>query len=327
MDGVVSLLQRWFAGRSELCKEEGHTHTWRSGAHTSADDYYAKDYREVVAGQERERRNSEILRTRMGRIGLSFLASFCSSCLVHVVVGKVLNRMYRTQQAKRGIALLPPLSLEDSYFLGEKAAAMAHGMLMGGLGGFYMILHKRRFSKETVFTYPKECDWLWAASVGFQVYDMVVMVLQRNKRATIWFHHTLVIIGCLFSFFYRIGTFYPAIFTFTELTLVTTNLSWYLDVFKLRGTPAYTVALILRVLAFYLFRSFIGPVAVWYGAYRGQLHQLFRMPRMATLLVLFNVLSLSCLNGYWTVALTRMSLRYLLPRYRFFEKNSHHTQQ
>ncbi|KAL6065552.1 hypothetical protein QOT17_010183 [Balamuthia mandrillaris] len=163
---------------------------------------------------------------------------------------------------------------------------MAHGTLMGGLGGFYMILHKRRFSKETVFTYPKECDWLWAASLGFQVYDMM---------------------------FYRIGTFYPAIFTFTELTLVTTNLSWYLDVFKLRGTPAYTAALVLRVLAFYLFRSFIGPIAVWYGAYRGQLHQLFRMPRMATLLVLFNVLSLSCLNGYWTVALTRMSLRYLLP--------------
>ncbi|KAL6065551.1 hypothetical protein QOT17_010182 [Balamuthia mandrillaris] len=124
MDSVVSLLQRWFADKSEICQEEGQKRPWGFGAHTSAYDYYEKDYREVVAEQERERWNSEILRTRMRRICLSFLASFCSSCLVHVVVGKVLTRMYRTQQASRGMTLLPPLSLEDSYFLGEKYALL-----------------------------------------------------------------------------------------------------------------------------------------------------------------------------------------------------------
>jgi hypothetical protein len=153
------------------------------------------------------------------------------------------------------------------------------------------------------------------------------MVAQGVHTLPMWLHHLVVLFGCIAIMVHalshliglsdiilqvmRVGTWYPAIFLLSELTPFPSNVEWFLKKFGLAHTLAFKATLTARLASYFLFRTFIGPIAIAHGLRLGQLGQLTQIPPLASFLCVFNVIALSVLNTSWTFKLIRHVLRQL----------------
>ncbi|KAK9767093.1 hypothetical protein K7432_003360 [Basidiobolus ranarum] len=160
--------------------------------------------------------------------------------------------------------IVSKLSKNDRIDLAEKFPSCVNSLLVG-LFSFYLVFIARVFDNDIFTHYPPALDVLFAGLLGYTIYDSFVMFMKTNEEPTIWIHHIVVGFGCIMEMYYRQAAFFPTIFCVTEITVIPTNLVWYLQRLQMKDTKLYTMALIARAAAFVLIRLPIAPFVFWYA--------------------------------------------------------------
>lgn len=224
--------------------------------------------------------------------------SLAGFTLVHVVSDQIWYNVI-------GHDLYHWLSPSDRIYLGEKVCSSLHGALSGG-GALYSIFIAKDYNRDIVITFPPIIRSVFCLSIGYELYDMATMYLQGSHPAQMWLHHTVVLIGASCSLAYRLGNFSPALFGVSEITVLFSNIRWYLRTFGLTNTPGSKLNDTLLLLAYVLFRVPLLPYFFYHAWKVKQLRAFYVsvppiVPFLSTLFMFF----LTFLNWNWTVALIR----------------------
>ncbi|KAJ1916087.1 hypothetical protein IWQ60_008220 [Tieghemiomyces parasiticus] len=195
------------------------------------------------------------------RIGKAFLAYSA----LHLVVEK----LFVPRLDPRAVA---HLSRSDRIELVEKIPSTVNG-LVSGLLGMYVIHVQRGFRGDVFKPYPRLLDRLFSGFAGYCLYDLGIMALQANRDPAMWAHHAAGFLGATLMTVYRQAAFFPTAFMITELTVVPTNLLWYIQ--KLgadRSAPGvaavwYRRVAIARAVAFVALRLTTTWFVLWYALY------------------------------------------------------------
>ncbi|ORX86031.1 hypothetical protein K493DRAFT_307154 [Basidiobolus meristosporus CBS 931.73] len=228
------------------------------------------------------------------------------------------------------------LSKNDRIDLSEKFPSCVNSIVVG-LFSFYLVFIARVFDNDIFTHYPPALDVLFAGLLGYTIYDSSVMFLKPKEEPTIWIHHLVVAFGCIMEMYYRQAAFFPTMFCVTEITVIPTNLVWYLQRLQMKNTKLYTKALIARAAAFLFIRLPIAPFVFWYALdnqglppietlvsgtlatanntmfpepsayFNEKISTLFMrfsdLPWIVSLSCTFNILALGLLNTVWTVVI------------------------
>ena len=133
------------------------------------------------------------------------------------------------------------------------------------------------------------------------------MLVHGNESFTFYLHHVIMVSGAFLMMHYRVGSFFPAMFLQTELTVVPQNALWVLQKTRTTGAHPRLVRAILlaRVLLHVACRLPVGAVTVARAARHLSLAQLRQLPIIVWAASGFNVAVLSYLNTVWTLMVTR----------------------
>lgn len=103
--------------------------------------------------------------------------------LADVIFRRVLGKRYHQ------------FSKTDQIYLAERIPSTMHGLGVG-LAALYVIFVKKAFKHGVFQPYPLVLDHVFAASVGYTIYDMVTMLFQEQP-VEMWIHHVLSLLGTL----------------------------------------------------------------------------------------------------------------------------------
>jgi len=240
------------------------------------------------------------------KISISVL-SFTS---IHLIALKTIKFLVANNE-KRLVKIKP----NDWYYIPERFSSMTHGLL-ASVAAFYYVFIKKTWKGDTVNPYPESLDNLFSMSAGYEIYDLILMILHGNEPISMWLHHLIVLSGTCFMMFYRIAPFYPVVFGITEATVIPHNIYTLLSQFSfdLNGYPEIYLTG-ARVVAHFLFRIFIAPFAFWYAKKNNMNKEEFKkLPGLVSGASLFNMLTLGFLNVVWTIAEAKKFVRKLKRR-------------
>ena len=185
------------------------------------------------------------------------------SCAVtHVVARGLLPKLFPS------LNRLSPSDL--SYHIPNKVVSSLHGAAVSLLA-IDIIFHRRSFEKDVFRPYPKQLDVLFSTTLGYALYDMVVMAIHREDGAVMWMHHILEALGCFFMMCFRQAPFFPAAFSITEMSVIPQNLLWVMQRARpdWKGSKAEGNLLLVRLLTVLVFRTFVWPWAIKYALDKG----------------------------------------------------------
>jgi hypothetical protein len=191
----------------------------------------------------------------------------------------------------------------------------AHGAIVG-MRAVLAIFHHLAF-RHDIFHYPipDQLDWSFAASAGYSLHDMSIMLFHREP-VSMWVHHAAMAYGCFLMPVYRQMPFFATLFQMSELTVLPTNLLWFMSKFGLKERhPNATTSLVKLRAAFYiLFRVWLGPWSVYHALKLYSLRELVKkycaLPLPVSVGNAANVSFLSMMNFIWTKqALSAISRR------------------
>lgn len=112
---------------------------------------------------------------------------------------------------------------------------------------------------------------------------------------------------------FREAAFFPIIFGITEASVVPQNAIYYYQILKCNKPRLFGLLLLWRVIFYFLFRTFLGPISLLYGFSNGR-YPLSTLKRTSPVVFLgsaFNVFAISYLNILWTTKVVKNYLQYL----------------
>ena len=68
-----------------------------------------------------------------------------------------------------------------------------------GLWSIKLLFFDALFNDDIINAYNAECDYLFAYSFGYEVYDMLVMYMQTGAGGVMYIHHLSLMIAYLLS--------------------------------------------------------------------------------------------------------------------------------
>jgi hypothetical protein len=214
---------------------------------------------------------------------------------------------------------LAQLSPSDLSALAEKLPSSVNA-LMVSLPTINTIIRKKSFEKDVFRPYPDALDKVFADHFAYTMYDMMIM-LKTKEHASVWIHHILGALGTYFIRHYKLACYFPASFLATELTVVTTNILWVLQKLNKTDTRAYHAMLIIRCIAFVLFRLPVGPMCVWYALRQSKRaeeedgkksfwEEVKSLPKILSTVSGLNMTVLTILNTWWTILVFKALFKY-----------------
>jgi len=98
--------------------------------------------------------------------------------------------------------------MQNAWRETKRVPSTIHGMICGA-GSVYLIFFTDAFDNDVVKGYHSLCDWVCAVSFGYEVYDLVIMVLQKDFSIVFWTHHLSLCIGYILTVVCRSSILYP----------------------------------------------------------------------------------------------------------------------
>lgn len=98
-----------------------------------------------------------------------------------------------------------------------------------------------------------------------------------------------------------------------EYTILPQNAIYYYQILKCNKPRLFGLLLLWRVIFYFLFRTFLGPISLLYGFSNGR-YPLSTLKRTSPVVFLgsaFNIFALSYLNIIWTKMIVNSYVRYL----------------
>jgi hypothetical protein len=69
-----------------------------------------------------------------------------------------------------------------------------HGFLCGTIA-LKLIAVDRIWAHDVIDTYCDKLNWVYAMSTGYEIYDIITMIFQKDPDIIMWVHHSIIIIG------------------------------------------------------------------------------------------------------------------------------------
>eukprot|EP00004_Rigifila_ramosa_P002166 TRINITY_DN12238_c0_g1_i1.p3 TRINITY_DN12238_c0_g1~~TRINITY_DN12238_c0_g1_i1.p3 ORF type:complete len:310 (-),score=81.09 TRINITY_DN12238_c0_g1_i1:69-998(-) len=206
------------------------------------------------------------------------------------------------------------ISEEDKIHMAERIVSTVHGVGVS-VATMYSLFWKKDFQRSLTYEHPKRCDYIFSASLGYSLYDMVTMKALGNEPTNMWVHHIMMMYGCFLVLNQRLATFYPFAFLTTEITVLGENLNWYVRKVGMTKSPVFYNLFKMRVFLYLAFRLFVGPVTVAYALQRREFAQIFKdpIPKWLTAILVLNMSVISKLNVQWTQGLLQQYAKYGIP--------------
>jgi hypothetical protein len=169
--------------------------------------------------------------------------------------------------------------------------------------------------------YPRILDMVFSSYVGYSIYDMGTMVIVGDEPMAMWFHHIVGAFGAFAMMMYRQAAFFPVTFLATELTVVPTNLVWYLRTLDVdKKSALYRWNVTIRNIVFLTARSIVAPACLSYALQQvegasisekiSRLKAIFAtLPRFLVAGTVLNVVGLGALNTFWNIMVIRNALK------------------
>ncbi|KAJ1506836.1 hypothetical protein HMI54_004759 [Coelomomyces lativittatus] len=235
-----------------------------------------------------------------------YSACFYSGC--HLVFDAIWKRTLGHKYYK--------LRKSDRISLPEKISSIIHATYVSVLSSKILFVDCA-YSHDTLNAYPLGAHRLFLHYTGYNIYDILTMIMQGDQHWTMWLHHIMGLYGSTLMLYFKKPSFYPFIFFLSEATAITNNLCWYASLLSFKSTSLVKLN-VLRAISFVLARVWIGPYAIWrafeqadynlqtlWNQWTTQLHPI------ASTLSVINLILLSYLNFGWTVATIKIALRSL----------------
>eukprot|EP01095_Lingulamoeba_sp_RSL-Kostka_P012061 TRINITY_DN4722_c0_g1_i1.p1 TRINITY_DN4722_c0_g1~~TRINITY_DN4722_c0_g1_i1.p1 ORF type:complete len:375 (+),score=64.53 TRINITY_DN4722_c0_g1_i1:24-1127(+) len=195
------------------------------------------------------------------------------------------------------------LSLSDRIALSEKVNSTIHGLVVG-IWSINLVFIENLWKEDIIKIFPNATDWVLCFSIGYEIYDLGAMAVQRSDPLEMWIHHYAMILGYTLCMWYKRMSFCCIILLVTELTVVPSNLHWYMKIFAVKDTRAFHFNQGLRLWSFVFFRIFTVPY-IFYRVYH-QFDDMFNEDMIIILATLTIPLLLGGLNVYWTWTLQHL---------------------
>jgi len=233
-----------------------------------------------------------------------FDTNFYVLCGLSVAGCVVLHTLATLTYAAWGVNL-KSFGQYHSLELPEKFVSTANGMV-GGLCSFYLVVIKQVWKDDVIFTYAPELDFYLPLLVGYQLYDMFYVMIRQGSgaHAEMWAHHFAACIGLSTLYIYKQSAFLPVAYMISEITVLPVNIRYIVQKLGLSDkNPSLLKIIDLINLAFFLvFRTFVGPMSLYYGFSRNLSALLFdqRVAWFVTVLCGVNASLLLVLNLFWT---------------------------
>lgn len=150
----------------------------------------------------------------------------------------------------------------DRVSLSEKVLSSIHGFVVGSAAINHVFV-ENYWATDLITVYPMTLDWIYSFSAGYEIYDLATMALQRDNSIAMWVHHSLILIGYYMVMSYKRMAFVSTIMLITELTVLPSNLHWYLKTLGQKDTRAFHFNQGLRLWSFVVLRLFTAPYVLF----------------------------------------------------------------
>ncbi|KAI9343617.1 hypothetical protein BDR26DRAFT_858418, partial [Obelidium mucronatum] len=150
---------------------------------------------------------------------MKILKSLSAYCTIHLITASLL-RKYK---------VVPP---ERIHILAEKLPSTINALLTSTIT-IYLLFIKKHFSKSWLkVAYPNLLDYAYAGHIGYTLYDILVMLLDKEtSHISSWAHHVFGVLGISVMRMYKTAFFLPTCFLPAEATVVVTNLIYLVQLF------------------------------------------------------------------------------------------------
>ena len=222
-----------------------------------------------------------------------FVAAFIVCVVLHFLAWVIIKRFFSPELYKK-------MSVRDSWFLGQKIPSSLHAFGVGSIA-IYIIWIERVFVNDHFDGYSYSCDFIMAFSLAYEIYDIFVMYIQTGASPVMFIHHYALCIAYLLSFSHKKFAFVAVAMLITELTVLPSNLHWYLKELKMKSTRLFHFNQGVRLWSFVFIRLFV-PLYVAYVLFLER-ERFVNEHYVAVYAVVIIVPLLFAMNIYWTQAM------------------------
>eukprot|EP01094_Clydonella_sp_ATCC50884_P017678 TRINITY_DN3121_c0_g2_i1.p1 TRINITY_DN3121_c0_g2~~TRINITY_DN3121_c0_g2_i1.p1 ORF type:complete len:296 (+),score=112.06 TRINITY_DN3121_c0_g2_i1:268-1155(+) len=204
------------------------------------------------------------------------------------------------------------LNKSDRISLAEKTMSTAHGLLVGILA-IKLIWVDDVWKEDVVDAWHPLLAWLFGTSSGYEVYDMLTMYFQYDQGILMWIHHLVIVLGYQICLTTHLMSFMAVLLLITELTVLPSNIHWYLKVLGKKDTRAFHFNQGLRLWSFVVLRLFMVPYALT--------RLYFERERFLelSLWVQCTAIGIACTLGYMNLHWTRLLWKIYQKRERLWQ--------
>jgi len=202
------------------------------------------------------------------------------------------------------------LSKGDRTEWGSRVVSTLHAFV-ATYGSFLALYTDHNVFTQDPFGRCTQCDWWLKVSIGYFLYDMVLVMTEKQIRSmgTI-IHHILGIVGFSASMAGGQVLYFTLLQNSTELTTPFVNNRWFLAASKQSNSQAYMINGLVMTFAFVMYRAVIVPIAASYAFY-AHWDKYQRVTIVLYFLLPFCVIGITLLNFYWTSLMVKGLLRHL----------------
>ena len=114
-----------------------------------------------------------------------------------------------------------------SHSVNQQICSTVHALIVG-LSSIQLVFLSSAWADENIVTHhPTAVDWVLSISIGYELYDLVAMAIQRTDPLGMWLHHFGMIIGFSACIVTTRASFICVLLLVTELTCIPSNFHWY----------------------------------------------------------------------------------------------------
>jgi len=212
------------------------------------------------------------------------------------------------------------LSLADLLRLNSRIVSSVNAILMAG-GGSYVLIKDKKFQSDLCLHHSKDSQKFLLLFLGYVIYDFLLISIHRKqfKDVGIFFHHFVFIIlvsmGGIFKLFHGTGL----IFCLNEISTPFLNLRYFLNLYSKQATGD-VIGRISKCNDFLFFITFLFARVVLntvvscslvnrcFLSDHEQYSTIDKGQKNLLRVMTFVLISLTGLNYYWFIIITRNAL-------------------